>query len=254
MWPKDRHHLILSKLAATERLSIEMLMEDLQVSRETVRRDILELEAAGKLRRVHGGVERVGLPAEPPFEERKVVNAAAKRRIALAAARLVQPGMLVAIDAGTTTVAFANAIANIPNVCVVSNSNDVVRAILAARPDADVILIGGRVVPQVPGTHGAFAISQLRRFAPDLGIFSPVAIHPERGATDYHLVEAEFARAIVEASKRVVALADNTKIGAVSRVEICDCRDIDILVTDRGVEADRLTSIRSAGLAEIIEE
>lgn len=254
MWAKDRHHRIVTKLAATARVSIEELVEDLQVSRETVRRDIVALEAEGKLRRIHGGVERVSTPVEPPFEERKVVNASAKRRIANGAARLVKPGMLVAIDAGTTTIAFADAIANIPNVTIVSNSHDVVSTILQSRSDAEVILLGGRVSMNVPGTHGSFAISGVQRFAPDICVISPVGVCPERGVTDFQFVEAELAQAMISCSKQVVMLADHTKLGHVSRVEICQCSSVDTLVTDHNAPEETLSALREALVKEIIVE
>ena len=243
MWAKDRHHLIISKLAANEHIGIDALVEELQVSRETIRRDIITLEAEGKLRRLHGGVARVDASAEPPFEARLKVNAAAKRKIGLAAARLVEPGMLVAIDAGTTTLAFADAIVGIPDVSVVT-----------ARPHADVVLLGGRIGNHVPGTFGELTVAEIRRFSPDMGVFSPVALSAQQGATDFHLVEAEFANAMIACSKRTVVLADHTKLDEVSRVRICDCNQIDVLVTDKGASQKALKGLLSAGLGEAITD
>ncbi|MGY4309381.1 DeoR family fructose operon transcriptional repressor [Bradyrhizobium sp. USDA 4369] len=254
MWAKDRHHLIISKLAANEHIGIDALVEELQVSRETIRRDIITLEAEGKLRRLHGGVARVDASAEPPFEARLKVNAAAKRKIGLAAARLVEPGMLVAIDAGTTTLAFADAIVGIPDVSVVTNSFDIARTIVTARPHADVVLLGGRIGNHVPGTFGELTVAEIRRFSPDMGVFSPVALSAQQGATDFHLVEAEFANAMIACSKRTVVLADHTKLDEVSRVRICDCNQIDVLVTDKGASQKALKGLLSAGLGEAITD
>ncbi|MBT9385304.1 DeoR/GlpR family DNA-binding transcription regulator [Pseudooceanicola sp. CBS1P-1] len=252
MWAKDRHHLILAKLSVAERVSVDELVVDMQVSRETIRRDIVQLEGEGRLRRVHGGAERAAVQNEPMFEDRKRVNAAAKKRIGIAAARLVQPGMMVALDAGTSTLAFATAMAGIPDVAVITNSVDAAHAILAIRPDADMVLIGGRVVPEIPGTFGEMATTQMRRHSADLAIFSPVAVSADRGATDFHMSEADFARAMITSSKKVVALADGSKLGGVSRVEVCTCREIDTLVTDKSADAARLDPLRVAGLADII--
>ncbi len=252
MWAKDRYHLILAKLTVSERVSVDELVEDMQVSRETIRRDIVQLESEGKLRRVHGGAERVTVQNEPKFEDRKRVNAAAKKRIAIAAARLVQPGMMVALDAGTTTLAFATAMAGIPDVAVITNSVDASTAILAIRPDADVVLIGGRVIPEIPGTFGEMATSSMRRYSPDLGVFSPVGISATRGATDFHQSEADFARAVIASAKKVVALADVSKLGEVSRVEICGCDEIDVLVTEKGVEESAVGTLRGAGIGEVV--
>lgn len=252
MRARDRHHLILAKLAASEHVDIETLPGVLGVSRETVRRDVLELEAQRKLRRLHGGITRVDARAESPFGDRLKVNASHKRRIALRAARLVQPGMLIAIDSGTTTLAFAAAIAGLPDVSVVTNSFEIARVLLAARREADVMLLGGRVSGDVPGTFGELTISQMRRFSPDLGVFSPVALSASEGATDFHLVEAEFARVLVERSRDTLLLADHSKLGITSRVHVCDCAAIGTLVTDRLARKDHLQALRSGGIRDLI--
>jgi len=252
MRARDRHHRILAKLVASEHVDIETLPKALGVSRETIRRDVLELEAQGKLRRLHGGITRVDPNVESPFDVRLKVNATRKRGIALRAARLVQPGMLIAIDSGTTTLAFAAAIAGLPDVCVVTNSVEIARVLLAARREADVILLGGRVSGDVPGIFGELTLAQMRRFSPDLGVFSPVAVSGSEGATNFHLVEAEFAKVMVERSRRTVLLADHSKLGITSRVHVCDCAQIDTLVTDRSARKDHLAELRSGGIRDVI--
>lgn len=252
MWAKDRHHLINAKLAVNAYVSVDELVEELQVSRETIRRDIVQLEGEGKLRRVHGGVERSEVSNEPRFVDRMRVNAVAKKRIGVAAARLVQPGMLVSVDAGTTALTFAKAMASIPDVTIISNSAVAINVILAIRPDADVVLIGGHVIPEIPGTFGEMATSSIRHYIPDLGVFSPVGLDVYRGATDFHQSEAEFAHALIHSAKKTVALADTSKLGTVSRVEICACKEIDILVTEKGDATEEIKAIRAAGIQEII--
>jgi DeoR/GlpR family transcriptional regulator of sugar metabolism len=254
MRARDRHHLILAKLAASEHVDIETLPKELGVSRETIRRDVLELEAQSKLRRLHGGITRIDPNVESPFEDRLRVNATHKRRIALRAARLVQPGMLIAIDSGTTTLAFAAAIAGLPDVCVVTNSVEIVRVLLAARREAEVVLLGGRVSGNVPGTFGELTLSQMRRFSPDLGVFSPVGISSREGATNFHLVEAEFARVMVERSRHTVLLADHSKLGVTSRVRVCDCAQVSTLVTDRLARKDDLLELKSGGIRDVIAD
>jgi DeoR family transcriptional regulator, fructose operon transcriptional repressor len=196
VWAKDRYHRILSLLSVRGQVSNDLLIQELQVSRETIRRDILELEGAGQLKRVHGGVVSTATSPEPPFKTRVVASAAEKRRIALAAAALIQPGMLCAIDTGTTTLAFAEALAGIPNVSVVTNSFDVAATIRAAQANATIILLGGNFGVDAPGTFGKLAVSQMQQFLPDMAILSPVALDADYGATSYDLPEAELARAI----------------------------------------------------------
>ncbi len=251
MWAEERHHRILSLLVAHGRIGTDNLAETLNVSRETVRRDLLKLESEGKVRRVHGGVVASELPEEKPFETRRGVNAEAKQRIARAAVRLLQPGECVFIDAGTTTAAFAVELAKTPGIAVITNSLDVAASLRAAQRDADVHLLGGQLGPDVPATYGATTINQIALFRPDAAIISPVGLHPEHGATDYFLAEAEVARAMIANAGRLIMLADRSKIGQTSRARLCGCADIDVLVMDKGEHA-LLAALQQAGAATII--
>ncbi len=252
MWAKDRHHRIVSLLATNEHLSLERLADETKVSRETLRRDIMQLESAGKLQRVHGGVVRPASTEEPPFASRLQARSDAKRRIGIAASRLIEPGMLCAVDAGSTTLAFATALASIPGVSIVTNSIDVAMAIRAENHGSDVILLGGRVGSDVPGTYGELTIAEMRRFTPKVAIFSPVGLNAQQGATDFHLAEAEFARAMIERAERVVVLADHSKLGQTSRIQVCGCAGIDLLVTDRKAGSGALADMRANGLRDVL--
>lgn len=251
MWAKDRYHRIISLLAVNEHISTDRLIDELKVSRETIRRDIVDLEAAGKLRRVHGGVE-CALQAEPPFKARLKAHTEAKRRIGMAAVRLIEPGMMVAIDAGTTTLAFAAALASVPDVSVITNSFGVAQTIVAVRRDADVVLLGGRIGVDVPGSYGELTIEEMNRFSPDIAVFSPVAVSTSQGASNFHLPEAEFARTMIERSSHVVLLADYSKLGMTSRVQVCNCSQINVLVTDHRASKDQLNALKAAGLSDIL--
>ena len=252
MWAEDRHHRILSLLIAQGRIETDSLAEALKVSRETVRRDLLKLEAAGKLRRVHGGVIAAELPAEKPFEMRRQANAPEKRRIAKAAVRLLKSGECCFIDAGTTTAAFAVELAKVPGIAVITNSLDVASTLRAASSDADILLLGGQVGADVPATYGEIALSQIGRFRPDAAIISPVGLHPGHGATAYFLPEAEIARSMIANARRLIMLADRSKLGETSRVRLCGCDDIDVLVTDKGGHAV-LEPSKKAGVKFIVE-
>jgi DeoR/GlpR family transcriptional regulator of sugar metabolism len=252
MWSEERHHRILTMLIAQGRIETDSVAETLNVSRETVRRDLLKLEADGKVRRVHGGAIAAEISAEKPFETRRQVNAAEKKRIAKAAARLLQPGECCFIDAGTTTAAFAQELARLPGIAVITNSLDVASAMHGGQPDADVLLLGGQLGADAPATYGEITISEIERFRPDAAIISPVGLDPEHGATDYFLPEAEVARAMIANARRLIMLADRSKIGEVSRVRLCPMAVIDTLVVDAGGHP-LLASTKAAGVKLIVE-
>lgn len=252
MWAEERYHRILALLNNQDRIDTESLAATLNVSRETIRRDLLKLEAEGKLRRVHGGVVPIAPAPEKPFEMRRGEQAAEKQRIAKAAVRLLQPGECCFIDAGTTTAVFALELAKLSGIAVITNSLDVAAILRAAQPDADVLLLGGQLGSDVPATYGEIALNQIERFRPDVTIISPVGLHPKHGATDYFLPEAEIARAMILNARRLIMLADRGKLGVVSRVRLCACDAIDVLVLDKGGHR-LLEPIKEAGVKAILE-
>mgnify|MGYP000152539121 CR=1 FL=1 len=253
MWVGEREQHILRLLTAAEgRIETDRLADILKVSRETIRRDLLRLESVGKVRRVHGGVFAVDISAEKPFLARRRLNAEAKQRIAQVAARLLQSGEACFIDAGTTTAALATVLSNSPLVAAITNSLDVASTFRNAQPNADVLLLGGQLGTDVPGTYGELTISQIQRFRPDVAFISTVGLHPKHGATNYLLPEAEVARAMIANARRVVLLADRSKLGEVSRVLVCDCLKIDVLVVERGGHP-LLAQLKKAGVHNILE-
>jgi DeoR family fructose operon transcriptional repressor len=251
MWAEARHRRIVDHLTAAGHIEAEALIAMFQVSKETIRRDLLHLETRGVLRRVHGGAVRAEPNAEKPFSVRCHASVQAKRQIATAAARLIRPGQCCFIDAGTTTAILAGALAEIPGVTVITNSVEVAMTLRATYQAGNVVLLGGTFSLDVPATYGEITLAEIARFRADIAIVSPVGIDPDAGPTYYHVSEAEVARAMfLHANSRMV-LADYSKLGATSRVTICPCADVDVLVTDakRSAQAGIL---RGAGVKRIV--
>ncbi|MEN2979367.1 DeoR/GlpR family DNA-binding transcription regulator [Tistrella bauzanensis] len=250
MLQDERHQRILAMLATFGRMSTDRIAADLAVSRETVRRDVLELDARGALRRVHGGVVSIDPPAEPSLGERALIRQAQKRSIARAAASIVRAGQTLFIDAGTTVSALADELATLNGLTIITNSFDVAaRIMIAGREDRGhrVFQIGGQVAPGAAATLGAAAIAGIARYRVDMAMLSPVGIDSTDGATSFDHDEAEIARAMADRADRVVILADHAKIGQRSRVSYCIPDRIDLLVTDMGArdlaELDRLRQL-----------
>ncbi|MBL3551802.1 DeoR/GlpR family DNA-binding transcription regulator [Rhodovulum sulfidophilum] len=233
MQPYERHAKILERLGHDRRVFTAQLARMFDVSHETVRRDLLEMEQSGSLTRVHGGAvaaDREILP-EPAFSERRVVHADKKAAIGTLAATLIPPGSTVFIDAGTTTCAFARALAREGEMRIITNSIEIAQLAGPAR-DCDTLLLGGRPHTDVPATYGEMTLSEIDRFLADYAVLSPVGLHADRGATDYALHEAEVARAMMRRSRDCIMLCHSEKIGTESRVSICRLDEIDHLVTD----------------------
>lgn len=233
MWAHERQAKVLEILGRDGKVATNELAELFDVSRETVRRDLLEMETIGKLARVHGGAvpSDTATPPEPPFAERLGDHPRAKEMIGAKACELIPPGATVMIDAGTTTLAFARTLMRRGGVRIITNSIDIALPTVEAQ-DCEILLLGGRPHRDVPATHGEMTLSEIDRFLADFAVISPVGLHPERGATDYDLHEAEVARAMIRRAKSCMMLCHSSKIGMESRVSICGLESIDHLVTD----------------------
>ncbi|WP_296762530.1 DeoR/GlpR family DNA-binding transcription regulator [Sediminimonas sp.] len=233
MWSKERHKRILNVLETNEQVSATNLAGMLGVSRETVRRDLVDLEADGLINRVHGGALLSQTRSEPPFRKRQDKQIRAKREIARKAAGLVLPGQTILVDAGTTTSVFAHELAKLSGITVITNSIDIATTIQSVGTKIDLLLLGGGIISDVPATFGELTLTEIRRFHVDLTFVAPVALDGEKGAFDFDLHEAAVAGAMMEQANETVLLVDHTKLGQISRVKYCDPDQIDVLVTDK---------------------
>jgi DeoR/GlpR family transcriptional regulator of sugar metabolism len=204
----------------------------------TIRRDLETLERLGGLRRVHGGAVSLYLSAEEaPFNIRALENIEAKTAIAVAAVALLVEGETVILDGGSTTMEVARSMRQ-RRFTVMSLALRPVFE-LDGCPGITLLLPGGEVRTKelsLVGGLSEHALSQLRF---DTFVMGVCGIDAVAGVTTHLLAEAEVKRSAVRAARRVIAVADASKIGRVAFGHVCDIADIDILVTD--VSADDLT-------------
>lgn len=234
MWQEDRYTSILDLLSSIKQVKTDRIVDELGVSRETVRRDLIELEAQGKLKRVHGGA--VKIQVEPPLTERVQTRVRFKKAIARRAVCDIKRGQTVYVDAGSTTAILAQELAKLADITVLTNSFDVALRMNVGRPGARhgnrVIVMGGSMENALPATYGEITIAEIHRYRVDMALLSPVGIDAAAGATSFAPREAEIARAMANNAESVVILADHSKIGLISRVSYCSCERIDHLITD----------------------
>ncbi|MDX2482916.1 MAG: DeoR/GlpR family DNA-binding transcription regulator [Pseudodonghicola sp.] len=252
MWSKDRHQRILSMLEVSGRVSAMDLVSILGVSRETVRRDLVDLELAGLVQRVHGGVVLPDTSVEAPFEKRRQSQTRAKRDIARKAVSLIKPGASLFVDAGSTTSIFAQELVKLSGIMVVTNSIEIATTVQAANAGINLVLLGGRLVNDVPGTYGELTVSEIRRFQVDMAFIAPVGLHAEKGAFSYELLEADVAGAMIENAAETVLLVDHTKQATLSRVRFCEIGQIGTLVADNSSTPAQLEPFRRAGIKVVI--
>lgn len=251
MWSRERHRRILSMLESNGQVSALALAGMLDVSRETIRRDLRDLEQDGKVMRIHGGAVLPGDEPEAPFSQRVTTRPRAKREIARKAVRLIEPGQCIMIDAGSTTANFAQELISLSGITVITNSLTIASAVQGAGCDIELLLLGGRLLTDVPATYGELTLSEIRRFKADLAFVAPVAIDGE-GAYDFALHEAEVGAAMVERADQTIVLADASKLNLTSRVRYCGPEKIATLVTDSTASDDTLAMLAKSGIGNIL--
>ncbi|OZB49437.1 MAG: D-beta-D-heptose 1-phosphate adenosyltransferase [Cellulomonas sp. 14-74-6] len=247
MYAPERHQQILTRARAEGRVDVATLALDLDVTPETVRRDLTAIERLGLLRRVHGGavaVERLGF--EPGLADRERVMSAQKERIAKAALDELPDGGAIILDAGTTTIRLAAMLPTDRDLTVVTHGLPIV-TVLAGRPNITVHLVGGTVRGRTLAAVGSWALAALTQIHADVVFLGTNGVTVERGLTTPDLAEAQVKRALVAAGRRVVVLADHTKLGVSDFALVAPLSAVDVLVTDTDAAPELVDEIEAAG-------
>ena len=250
MLTEERRSLILERLRTQGRVLAADLTGELDVSSDTVRRDLRELDEAGLLRRVHGGaLPRHGDAA--PFASRERRAPEAKASIARRAAAMVRDGQVVVLDGGTTTLQLARALRDDLRAIVITTSPPIALA-LADHPGLEVIVVGGILRPHALVTVGAAAIDALRVVRADVVFLGVCGLHPEIGVTTEDLEERHAKAAMIEGAAEVVALADHDKLGTAMPAVVAPPRTVTHLVTDADVDDSALAPYRALGIEVLL--
>jgi DeoR family fructose operon transcriptional repressor len=248
LYAEERQQEIVRLARAEGRVDGASLADTLHVTAETIRRDLTMLERAGVLRRVHGGaipVERIGF--EPALATRDSVLIDEKERIAKAALAEVPDEGAIILDAGTTTARLAQALPVDRELTVVVNS-PVIAALLGVRSNLNVLLLGGRLRGRTLATVDDWALRPLADMYVDVAFIGTNGLSVERGLTTPDPAEAAVKRAMINSSRRAVVLADHTKIGNDYLARFGTLADLDLLITDAGLDDDLVTEVEAAGL------
>lgn len=228
MLKEERLDYIIRQLQSNQSVKLLELSEALQVSSDTVRRDIEHLAKSGLLTKVRGGAIPHS-PNAPSFSDRIHVSEDEKRIIAEKALTLIKPGHTILLDGGTTTYALASLL-NMP-LTVVTN-NIPAAALLVGRKDIEVLIPGGRVLPDSQVTAGGDAIRMLHQLHVDICFIGVCSLHHEIGVSSMDYMECEMKRAMIDCSDRIVAIGGHNKIGTAEPYKICEIDMLDTIVTE----------------------
>lgn len=243
----DRQTAMLELVELHRSMSVSELSKQFAVSEETIRRDIKQLESAGRVEKIHGGVRLPATQLEPPYWQRVNRSAEVKKRIGLKAAEQVQDGMTVFIDSGTTSYWLAKALTSQKSLTVITNSLEVA-AELAGRPDCKLVIVGGVVDMDYRAAFGVEAISQASRYVPDILFLSAGGVSADGGWLDFSHDEADFKRALLPLARKKVVVTDSSKFEAPGTVQFAVLGEIDGVVCELQPSTALASALQAAGV------
>lgn len=230
----ERKSLIEEKIAQDGVVSLEDLVNLLKTSESTVRRDLDELEAEHKLRRIHGGAERIHpLQEELTNQQKSIKNVQAKQKIARQAVQLIEAGEVIFIDAGTTTELLID---QLEGVAITVVTNSIHHAVKLVEKNLKTIIIGGDVKSSTDACVGPVALKQIAGLNFDKAFIGINGID-EAFLTTPDMAEAAVKAEIIRNSRQTYVLADASKLGQVSFVKVASVAAVDLVLekTDQAI-------------------
>jgi DeoR family transcriptional regulator, glycerol-3-phosphate regulon repressor len=226
-----RHQNIIDIARRTGRVTVEGLAEQLDVTPQTIRKDLNELCERSLLGRVHGGAVITSGVDNLEYEARRVLSKAEKEAIGTAAATLIPDNASLFINIGTTTEEVARALTRHKGLLVITNNLNVVD-LLYRHTDIEVIVVGGRVRGVDRAAVGSFAVDFIRNFKVDFAVIGASAIDEDGALLDFDMNEVQVSQTIIQNSRQVILVADSSKLGRPAPVRIGHISDVDYYVTD----------------------
>ncbi len=250
----QRSEAIVQELLRAGTVSVDTLAQQLSVDASTIRRDLERLEQQQLLKRIHGGAVQVdpltytAYSEDLTFQSNMHKQVEAKTRIALAAARLIEPGDTIALSPGTTTTHLARAIRQlqIPRLTVVTNALNIAMELAGLR-DLALTLVGGIVLPDFFASVGPLAEQNLDELFTTKAFIGSHGITVENGLTGPNQLEALTFRVMMRRARQTIVLADHTKLGHTALYRIAPITAMHMLITDSGAPQALLTALRSSG-------
>lgn len=229
MLKRERQEHILRKLNLHNRVLSSDLGMEINVSEDTIRRDLNELSDLGKLIKVHGGA--LSKSFHKSFLRLEVFKLEAKKIIAQKAVELIKDGMFILTSGGTTMIEMIRMIPEDLHATFFTVSIPAAYEYLQ-HPNIELIFIGGKISKNSHISVGGEAISKIKEINPDLCILGINAINTTKGITDNDWEVVQIKKTMVEASQKTIVLSISDKVNTEQRLKICNCEDIDILITE----------------------
>ena len=251
MLAAERRRQIADLLEVVEVLRIHELAMRFEVTDETIRRDLSVLEQQGVLTREHGGALSTTADIESPYRRREMHEGKAKRLIAQLAAGLVLDGSTIILDSGTTMHYLIEFLRRKRELVVITNGVNHVTGLLR-NPTTSVVVIGGTARRSSLGTAGELAVATLERLHADHTFLATHGFSAKDGVTYPNLEEVAIKKAMIAAGSEVTLLADGTKYGRVSMVQVAPLQELDRVITSGPIPEGEVAKMRELGLEVLV--
>lgn len=252
---KKRQTKIVEALQHSKRASVDELAILFNKSHETIRRDLTKLANAGLIQKIHGGAVLPRSHSEGSFRQREILNIEAKKLIAKAAASLLKPRQTLFIDTGSTTLYFAEALAQTAQeLTIISNSIEIIQKLSTAQTSNQVFLVGGEYKYANQETIGTIALEQIRNFHAHYAFLTVSALNTQHGAMDFNHHVARVGKTMIEQAETLVVLADHTKFNHIASFEVCPLSRIDHLVCNIAPDTNLQSALDTAQVNTIIAQ
>lgn len=232
MLKEERQAYIIKQINLHNKVLSSDLSVQLDVSEDTIRRDLNELSESGKILKVHGGA--LSKSFHYPFQQIDAYAKDAKKEIARKALGLIQNGMILLASGGTTMIELARMIPDSLN-CTFFTVSPLVALELAEKPNIDVILLGGQLSKNAQIIIGSQVVSQLADIKVDLCLLGANGASLNDGITDSDWEVVQVKKAMLNASKKIAILSIAEKLDSVQKMKVCNLNAIDYLITDLNI-------------------
>ncbi len=248
-----RQDLILKTLRRTGRVGVDELAEQMAVATQTIRRDLSVLCEAGLATRTHGGAKLMQSGAAIAYENRRLQHTAAKQAIAKTAAGLIQNNTSLALNIGTTTEQVAEHLRLHSGLTVITNNTNIV-PILRRTDLTSLVLIGGEIRLSDGAVVGGDALDTIAKYKVDTAIIGASSLDPDGAVLDFDQREVMVARALLNAARQKILVADVSKFDATAPHKICTATDLDVIILNAPPPAPFAAQIENSQTKLIIAD
>lgn len=253
MLPMERRKNILISLHSKGSVSVNELSAAFNVSEETIRRDLLQMEQESLLTRVYGGAYLSDIVAQAvPFQLRKDTEKESKYRIADLCTRFIHSGDTIFLDSSTTALCIAEKIKGIQSITVITNAHAIISCLSDCK-DIRIIAVGGELDKDLMCYTGWTTLEALERYNADKAFVSCTGVSIEHGLTDSSEIEGRIRYLMLKNAQRKYLIADHTKFGKTTMSQIMPLDDIDVVICNKELGKDWITEFDRKSIQFVFE-